>query len=142
MQPSLIRALTLALVLPGALGCASASSAAARAPRFAFSELSRHPEALKLIAERPVVLTFEAGEHIPVRFTLKSSVMATAAQPETFEILASKKFYLLVDPKKHGFRISTDGKDFDHGPKNGFRFGFNVTPELAQVDIGVALRRE
>ena len=99
----LILLLVVASMAQGTSGCASASSAAARAPHFAFSELPKHPEALALIAERPVVLTFEAGDHVPVEFTLESSVLATASQPEKFEVIASRKFSLLVDPEEPRF---------------------------------------
>ena len=57
-------------------------------------------------------------------------------------MIASRRFYLLVDPNRHGFRLSTDGEDFDRGPKNSFRFGFAVSAEEVHVALGLGLRPE
>ena len=105
------------VLLAGIVGCASASSMARGAPRIAFAALPAHPEQVALIAKQPVVLVFEAGERVPVWFDLQSSLLATSERPEKFEVTTSQRFYLLVNAQKGVFRISTDGQDFDQGPR-------------------------
>jgi hypothetical protein len=133
-------ACSVCALIAGGSGCANLNARAAEAPRVPFSSLSvRHDEAA-LIGRHPVVLVFEPGERVPVRFTLESAIMRTDRDPVTFDLVAQRRFYLLLLPDGPP-RISLDGVDFETQPKNSFKFGFAVTRSKAEVVVGVAIRR-
>lgn len=129
----------LLLLATAAAGCASVGSVAARAPVVAFAEATRHPAQMSRIGREPIVLRFEPGDHIPVEFDLDSQVMRTEARPLPFEVIASRRFFVLIDPTFH-LRISLDGRNFDPAPKNAFRLGLAVTREAAKVVVGLDIR--
>jgi hypothetical protein len=122
-----------------ASGCASASSIASRAPVVAFAEATRHPEPLTKIGREPIVLRFEAGDRIPVEVDLNSQLMHTDKRPLPFEVVATRRFYVLIDPDFH-VRTSLDGRDFEARPKNAFQLGLAVTRDAAKVVIALRIR--
>jgi hypothetical protein len=128
----------LALVLCST-ACASVDGRAAEAPRVPFAELPRRPGPLLALRTDPVVIVFEQGEHIPVRFDLDSSFIATTAHPLAFDVVATRRFFLLLLPDGHA-RTSLDGVHFDEKGEKYFRFGFAVDKESAVVDLGIGLR--
>jgi hypothetical protein len=128
----------LLLFLLGLSSCATLDAEARGAQRVAFRDLPAQPHALLNLPRKPLVLRFDQGTRIPVKFDLDATFLATQQRPLQFELLATRTFYLLLTPKGTA-RVSLDGVHFAKSAKNSFRFGFHVTQGLAELGLGVAL---
>jgi hypothetical protein len=125
----------------GTSACSNLNARAAEAPRVPFASLTARHDLASLIGTKPVVLVFEPGERVPVRFELESMLMRTDREPVTFELVAKRRFFLLLLPDGPP-KISQDGVDFEAQPKNSFKFGFAVTRSKAELVLGIGIRRE
>jgi hypothetical protein len=131
-----------ALVLVLSSGCASVNSRAVNAPRVPFATLAQDRDHAVKLQSLPLVMVFEKGDRIPVRFDAESALFELAPRPVGFELVASRRFYLLLLPDGPP-RVSVDGVDFEKVHKNTFRFGFMVDKDKgALTDIAVGIWRE
>jgi hypothetical protein len=130
------------LVVALACGCTSINSRAANAPRVPFATLAQDRDHAVKMETLPLVMVFEKGDRIPVRFDAESALFEIAPRPVGFELVASRRFYLLLLADGPP-RVSIDGVDFEKVHKNSFRFGFMVDKDKgALTDIAVGIWRE
>jgi hypothetical protein len=101
-----------------ALGCASSQPAVV----IRSADLGKAP----LLAGRPFVIAFKAGERIPVILDVSGEIIEVDPRPSRVWLVAKRDFFLRID----GARITTslDGVHFDRRPAKpgSFRFGFGA----------------
>jgi hypothetical protein len=124
------------------MGCAGANGAAESAPRVPFSVLSqeKHSRVMleRLTRGEAVVIAFEKGQVVPVRYAVDSRLFEV--KNGTFDVVVLRDFQLLLWDGPP--RISEDGVDFETSAKNAFRLGFAARKgEKPYVDLGLAIRR-
>ena len=109
--------LVLAILLGGC--------AAVPAPRYVrAADLGSNPVALA--PHQPLIIEFERGDVIPLRFTLDGPFVTTAEDAPTIPLRAVRHFYLRIDER--GVKASPDGRDFDWSPSHpgSFRIGLGA----------------
>jgi hypothetical protein len=125
--------------------CASASSVAMGAPVIRFAQPPGNAGERRAqwadLGRKPVVVAFEPGDLVPVHFELDSMLVETQPHPVTFQLVASRRFFVLVSPHDRP-RISLDGRDFDERHQNSFRFGISSTPAGSALDLGIAILKK
>jgi hypothetical protein len=121
--------------------CASASSVAMGAPVIRFAQPPGNASQWADLGRKPVVVAFEPGDLVPVKFELDSILVETQPHPITFQLVASRRFFVLVSPHDRP-RISLDGRDFDQRHQNSFRFGVSSTPAGSAIDLGIAILKK
>jgi hypothetical protein len=130
------------MLLLALTGCASLNSRAAGASRVPFASMAEDKNQAMKLQTLPVVLVFEKGDHVPVRFDVDSALFELAPRPLNFELIASQRFYLLLLPDGPP-RVSLDGVDFEKVHKNAFRFGFYADKDRgAGTDVAIGIWRE
>ena len=124
----------------GLAACAGPNQVARGAPRLSFKQLEteRSPELVSRLGKLPYVLKFEAGQTLPVKFTLDSLVVD--AKEADFVLVAKRDFYLLFQENGPPL-LSLDGIEFEERPKNYFRLGFKMQKaEPTTIDLALGLR--
>jgi hypothetical protein len=135
---SRLAVLAVALV---STACASASSIAMGAPVIRFAQPPGNAAQWADLGRKPVVIAFEAGDLVPVKFELDSILVETQPHPVTFQLVASRRFFVLVSPHDRP-RISLDGRDFDQRHQNSFHFGVSSTTAGSAIDLGIAILKK
>ena len=87
--------------------------------------------------EQPLVVEFEAGDVIPLQFTLDGPFVKSPDGAPPIPLKVVRHFFLRID--KNGLRASADGQSFDaKSVKPGqFQAGIGITKEGATATIKI-----
>lgn len=119
-------------------GFVSALSACAATPAPRFVRAADLDKIAPISLDRPLVVEFEKGDTLPLRFKLDGPFLKTPDEAPLLSLRVVRHFYLRID--KSGLRASTNGKDFDSKPATPgrFRAGFGVVDGKTISEISIS----
>jgi hypothetical protein len=117
---------------------AAALAGCSRPPPARYVRASELGRSGPLVAGEPLVIEFEAGDTIPLHFSLDGAFVKSADDAPVIPLRVLRHFFLRID--KSGVTGSFDGKHFDDKPirPGSFQVGFGASkggPPEAHVAI-------